>query len=103
MATRRDILNNVQGDVLIGGIPKQAQSFFFFSIKDDKVKDFCTALKQVADKIANGTEIEQIRRRINHIKDRFPDGRGEKLDDQGRIPYVAANIAFSFRGLKKVR
>ena len=81
-------LDNVQGDILMSGLPKRAEIFFFFTIVD--AQSFCTQLKKVADEISHTLHTTAARDDIAN------SGSG------ATVPVVGANIAFSFQGLQKV-
>ena len=86
-------LNNIQGDILLDGLPKRVESFFFFQIADGHVKDFCLSLKQVAKEIAHVDNTAQMRQDIN-------DGKAARKEG-GLVEMAGANIAFSWKGLQK--
>jgi hypothetical protein len=88
-------LNNIQGDILLRGLPKRAESFFFFQIADGHVKDFCRSLKQVAKDITHADNTAQMRRHII-------DGKAERGAND-LVEMAGANVAFSWKGLLKVR
>jgi len=81
-------LNNIQGDILLSGLPKKAEILLFFEIADAQA--FCSKLKQVADEIAHTVGAQTTRERIANNR------------NGGVVPTAAANIAFSFQGLQKV-
>ncbi|KAI7239998.1 hypothetical protein KC343_g4327 [Hortaea werneckii] len=81
-------LDNIQGDILLNGLPKKAEIFLFFEITDPKT--FCSKLKQVADEIAHTAHTSSSRDKIG------------KKDGPGIVDMAGANIAFSFRGLQKM-
>lgn len=81
-------LDNIQGDILLNGLPKKAEIFLFFEITDPKT--FCSKLKQVADEIAHSAHTSSSRDKIG------------KKNGAGIVEMAGANIAFSFRGLQKV-
>ncbi|KAI7198629.1 hypothetical protein D0869_00372 [Hortaea werneckii] len=81
-------LDNVQGDILLNGLPKKAEIFLFFEITDPKT--FCSKLKQVADEIAHTAHTSSSRDKIG------------KKNGAGIVDMAGANIAFSFRGLQKM-
>ena len=86
--------NNIQGDILLDGLPKRVESFFFFQIVDGRVKDFCRSLKQVANEISHVDNTAQLRQVISDHKAARRDG--------SLVEMAGANIAFSWRGLQKV-
>lgn len=87
-------LNNIQGDILLDGLPKRVESFFFFQIADGHVKDFCLSLKQVAKEIAHVDNTAQMRQDIN-------DGKAARKEGD-LVEMAGANIAFSWKGLQKM-
>ncbi|GAB7361967.1 hypothetical protein MBLNU230_g2004t1 [Neophaeotheca triangularis] len=87
-------LANVQGDILMEGLPKRNESFFFFTIKDGSVAAFCQSLAQVAQKITPASRAESVRK---EIKDGKAQGKGDTL-----VSTAGANIAFSASGLRKM-
>jgi hypothetical protein len=87
-------LKNVQGDILLDGLPKRVESFFFFQIADGHVKDFCRSLEELANDISHVDNTAQMRQ---DIRDNKPTGKEGDL-----IPMAGANISFSWKGLQKV-
>lgn len=81
-------LDNIQGDILLDGLPKKTETFVFFSINDPTT--FCQELRQVADEIAHTVHVADARSNIASNK------------GDGTVSTVGANIAFSFQGLKRV-
>lgn len=81
-------LDNIQGDILLNGLTKKAETFLFFEITDPKT--FCSKLKQVADEMAHTAHTSSSRDKIG------------KKNGAGIVDMAGANIAFSFRGLQKV-
>lgn len=88
-------LKNIQGDILLDGLPKRAESFFFFQIADGRVKDFCRSLKQVANEISHVGNTSQLRRDIDEHKATTQDG--------SLVEMAGANISFSWKGLQEAR
>ncbi|KAM0688981.1 hypothetical protein Q7P36_011057 [Cladosporium allicinum] len=87
-------LNNIQGDILLDGLPKRVESFFFFQIADGHVKDFCLSLKQIPREIAHVDNTAQMRQDINNGKAARKEG--------GLVEMAGANIAFSWKGLQRM-
>lgn len=87
-------LTNIQGDILLDGLPKRAETFFFFQIIDGQVKDFCRSLKQVAKEIASVEDTKKMRGDIDATRDARKEGEDVKM--------AGVNIAFSWNGLQKV-
>lgn len=87
-------LKNIQGDILLDGLPKRVESFFFFQIADGRVKDFCRSLKQVANEISHVGNTAQLRQDIDEHKAATKDG--------SLVEMAGANIAFSWKGLQEV-
>jgi hypothetical protein len=87
-------LNNIQGDILLDGLPKRVESFFFFQIVDGRANDFCRSLKQVAKEIAHVGNTAQMRQGIS-------DGKTARKEGD-LVEMAGANIAFSWKGLQKV-
>lgn len=88
-------LENIQGDILLDGLPKRVESFFFFfQIADGKVKDFCRSLQQVAQEISHVDKTAQMRQDISTSKPARKEG--------DLVEMAGANIAFSWKGLQKV-
>jgi hypothetical protein len=88
-------LKNVQGDILLNGLPKRVESFFFFQIADGHIKDFCRSLKTLSNEISHVDDTAQMRRDISNSK-----GPGKEGD---LVEMAGANIAFSWKGLQKVQ
>jgi hypothetical protein len=87
-------LKNVQGDILLDGLPKRVESFFFFQITDGHVKDFCRSLKELAKDISHVDNTAQMRQDIGNNKPARKEGDLVKM--------AGANISFSWKGLQKV-
>ena len=87
-------LKNIQGDILLDGLPKRVESFFFFQIVDGKVKDFCRSLQHVAKEISHVDNTAQMRQDISASKPARKEG--------DLVEMAGANIAFSWKGLQKV-
>ena len=95
-------LANIQGDILFG-LPKQSQSFFFFSI--DQADAFRSDLTKLIPLI---TSAEQSKGNVSEIKQfklnaniRIDAGDGEAVHPDV-ITVSGVNIAFSSKGLHKV-
>lgn len=88
-------LSNVQGDILFDGLPKRNESFFLFTI--DQAQAFCQVLPTLAGQISDSRQTRDARIKIKEFKDKNPG------KDADTIPTVGACIAFSRRGLDKVR
>jgi hypothetical protein len=88
-------LKNVQGDILLNGLPKRVESFFFFQIADGHIKDFCRSLKTLSNDISHVDNTAQMRQDIGNNK-----GSGKEGD---LVDMAGANIAFSWKGLQKVQ
>lgn len=98
MASPITDLTNVQGDILLNGLPKEVEAFWFFTIAQDQISKFCTNLRKVAqDEITSTDNVMSTRRNIKDFRENLkPNAAVTKL------PTVGANIAFTFKGLKKV-
>lgn len=79
--------NNIQGDILLGGLPKKTQTFLFFQIDKNRVKDFRTQLGQFVPLITTTAQAIKDREKIK-------EGRG-----QGLLKLSGVNVAFSQKGL----
>jgi hypothetical protein len=88
-------LKNIQGDILLDGLPKRVESFFFFQIADGHVKDFCRNLKGVANDISHVDNTAQMRQDIGNNKSARREG--------DLVEMAGANISFSWKGLQKVQ
>lgn len=96
MASNLTDLSNVQGDILLNGLNKEVETFWFFTIAD--TRSFCRKLRQVAtEEISHTQNVLDTRRNIKDFKTR------EGNSPSGRVPTIGANISFSFTGLQKVR
>ncbi|PPJ57342.1 hypothetical protein CBER1_01382 [Cercospora berteroae] len=95
MASNLTDLSNVQGDILLKGLNKEAETFWFFTIADSR--SFCQKLRQVAtEEISHTQNVLYTRRNIKDFKTR------EGNSPSGRVPTIGANISFSFTGLQKI-
>lgn len=83
-------LDDIQGDILLGGFPKRAEVYCFFKIND--IKEFASRLKQVH--FTSASDIMADRQRLPKPGFRSSDFL---------FPVVGQNIAFTCRGLDKVR
>lgn len=92
-------LTNIQGDILLNGLPKEVEAFWFFTIPDGQATNFCSSLRNVAQQEITSTDnVQSTRKNIRDFKASLdPNAPPQKL------PTVGANISFTFRGLKKVR
>ncbi|KAL9609257.1 MAG: hypothetical protein Q9167_005958 [Letrouitia subvulpina] len=83
----------VQGDVLLGGIPKKTETYFFFQIKDTHVHEFRAQLAHLIPLITSTAQVQHDRKRISE----------SKKEKQGHIiKIIGVNIAFSHKGLVKL-
>jgi hypothetical protein len=87
-------LKNIQGDILLDGLPKRVESFFFFQIADGHVKEFCRSLKGLANDISHVDNTAQMRQDIGDNKAARKEG--------DLVEMAGANISFSWKGLQKV-
>ncbi|KAL2064067.1 hypothetical protein VTL71DRAFT_4561 [Oculimacula yallundae] len=88
-------LDNIQGDIL-SGLPKKGEIFYFFRIKKDLVKDFCTGIGELAHLITSVTQCENDRQTIVKEKERAAlEDRAPNL-----LEISGINIAFSHKGLR---
>lgn len=83
-------LNNVQGDIL-SGLPKKAETFFFFEI-DKNVDAFRARLQKVVPLIASDKSVSTGREKI----------AAHRKNHSGFLSVAFANISFSAKGLQKV-
>lgn len=90
-------LSNVQGDILLNGLNKEVETFWFFSIPSGQEKKFCQKLRKVATEEISHTQNSLDTRR--NIKD-FKASAGNSAT--AKVPTIGANISFSFKGLQKV-
>lgn len=74
------------------GFPKKAEIFYFFQIKND-VQAFRTRLHKLVPLITSSEEVKSGRQRIINHRQNHPQP----------LPIAFTNIAFSSKGLKKVR
>lgn len=88
-------LDYIQGDIL-SGLPKKGEVFYFFQIKDGRVRDFCTGIGELSHLITSVTQCEADRQRIIKEKERaaLHDTIPKLLEMSG------INIAFSHKGLR---
>ena len=91
-------LNNIQGDIL-SGLPKRTQTYFFFQIDDARVKEFRLDLAQLVPSITTTAQVKNDREKIAQYKKSVADGK----TGQSLIEMSGVNIAFSQKGLQKVR
>lgn len=89
-------LANVQGDILLKGLPKEFETFWFFSISDSN--KFCELLRTVANEEISHTQNTRDTRK--QIKD-FKASAGTSQATE-KLPTVGANISFSAKGLQKI-
>ncbi|SMQ48323.1 unnamed protein product [Zymoseptoria tritici ST99CH_3D7] len=88
-------LTNVQGDILLDGLPKEVETFWFFDIVD--ATKFCKNLRVVANREISSTQ--DVREKRGEIKAFKQQG---KAAGGLQVPTVGANISFSAKGLKKI-
>ena len=60
--------NNIQGDILLGGLPKKTQTFLFFLIDKNHVHDFRTQLSHLVPLITTTAQTIKDREKINQNK-----------------------------------
>ncbi|KAI3397700.1 hypothetical protein diail_10469 [Diaporthe ilicicola] len=84
-------LNNIQGDIL-SGLPKKAETFFFFEIDKNHVNDFRARLLKVVPLIASDKSVSSGRDQI----------AAHKRNHSSLLSLALANISFSSKGLKKI-
>ncbi|KAK4493896.1 hypothetical protein PRZ48_015081 [Zasmidium cellare] len=91
-------LTNIQGDILLNGLPKEVEAFWFFTIPDGQAASFSSNLRKVAQQEITSTDnVQSTRKNIRDFKASLaPNAPAEKL------PTVGANISFTFNGLKKI-
>lgn len=90
-------LKNVQGDILLGGLNKEVETFWFFTIADGQENKFCQNLRAVANQeISHTQHTLDTRRDIRDLKAKKGNSKAAPL------PTIGANISFSFTGLQKV-
>lgn len=95
-ATPLTDLTNVQGDILLKGLPKDAETFWFFSISNSI--DFCKLLSTVAtEEISHTQNTRDARKQIKDFK-----ANAGANNTAGKLPTVGANISFSAKGLQKI-
>ncbi|KAK5071212.1 hypothetical protein LTR64_007716 [Lithohypha guttulata] len=95
--------NNVQGDILGDGFPKQVELFWFFKI--EQAGEFRKKLSQLIPLIASVKNQEEERQRIREaIKANITAGKDATSQDarDKSVPSKLANIAFTFTGLSKM-
>ncbi|KAI7785084.1 dyp-type peroxidase [Diaporthe eres] len=83
-------LNNIQGDIL-SGLPKKAETFYFFEI-DKNVDSFRTRLHKVVPLIASDKSVSTGRDKI----------ASHRKHHTGFLSIAFANISFSSKGLQKI-
>lgn len=79
--------NNIQGDILLGGLPKKTQTFLFFQIDKNRVHDFRTQLSQLVPLITTTAQTVKDRAKLNQHK------------GGGLIKLSGVNIAFTHKAL----
>lgn len=79
--------NNVQGDILLGGLPKKTQTFLFFQIDQNRVQDFRTQLYQLVPLITTTAQTVKDRAKIAQNK-------GKPL-----LKLSGVNVAFTHKAL----
>jgi len=84
--------------IISAGLPKKAEKFFFFAIKDGKLPDFCKDLGELLPYITTSQGCLDLKDKIKKEKKRAKD-HGE---DPKMIEMSAVNISFSQKGLKAV-
>ena len=95
-------LDNVQGDLFSRGFPKFYESYYFFSIVQDKEKDFCKALKiLVSEKDKHISSLTKVLADWAKVDDVARNNREDPAHKKF-IPTSNALIAFTKRGLDKV-
>ena len=95
-------LDNVQGDLFNRGFPKYNETYYFFTIVQDKEKDFCKALKiLVSEKDKHISSLTKALADWEKVDGVAKKNREDPSHKQF-IPTSNALIAFTKRGLDKV-
>lgn len=87
------LLDNVQGDILVG-IPKKTELLCFFSIDASQIDKFRTSLGSLIPLITTGKGTQRDKARV------FAHKRARA---RGLVAIAEVNIAFSHTGVQKVR
>lgn len=89
-------LANVQGDVLLKGLAKEVETFWFFTIANST--KFCKSLRTVAtEEISHTQNTRDTRRQIKDFK-----ANAGNTTATAKLPTIGANISFSAKGLQKI-
>ena len=83
----------------LGGLPKKTQTFLFFSINSQGVKDFQNRLKIFAPLITTVTDVFNDREKIKESQ----DDANKKNITAPDLPITGINISFTKKGLDLVR
>ncbi|CZT15973.1 uncharacterized protein RCC_01813 [Ramularia collo-cygni] len=95
-ATLLPDLANVQGDILLRGLPKETETFAFFTITNGT--KFCKLLRTVAtEEISHTQNTLDTRKQIKDFK-----ANAGAAGPTTKLPTVGANISFSAKGLQKI-
>ncbi|KAK4695719.1 hypothetical protein P7C71_g2086, partial [Lecanoromycetidae sp. Uapishka_2] len=89
-------LNNVQGDILKGGLPKKTQVLFFFQINHARVHEFRTQLAKLVPLITSTAHVLGLRDNIAKNKD---EAAAKKVSPP-LLTISGVNLSFTSKGLK---
>ncbi|KAF2232962.1 Dyp-type peroxidase [Viridothelium virens] len=88
-------LENVQGDILGGGLPKKAETYYFFRVENAEVKAFRSRLAELVPLITTSADVAKHRVKISeHKRNTANEGRWLRMS--------GVNLAFSQKGLKQL-
>ncbi|KAL6720877.1 dye-decolorizing heme-containing peroxidase [Lecanora helva] len=91
--------NNVQGDILLGGLPKKTQTFLFFQIDANRIQEFRKQLTKLVPLITSTAQVIKDRTKIGQNKQAAED---PKTRSNLLVKLSGVNIAFSHTGLVQI-
>ncbi|ERF68523.1 hypothetical protein EPUS_05662 [Endocarpon pusillum Z07020] len=91
-------LNNIQGDIL-KGFPKKTETFYFFRIDDNRVKEFREQLTELVPLITTTNQIKDDRRKIDENKKK---GAERQHGPPKLLKMCGVGLSFSHKGLEKI-
>lgn len=91
--------NDIQGDILKGGLPKKTQTFFFFQIDKPRIQDFRKQLAKFVPLITTTAKVIEDRGKIDQSRKEAVRGPNAKTP---LVPLSGVNIAFTQKGLVQI-
>jgi len=89
-------LNNIQGDIWSKGFPKYNETYYLFTIKEERAADFARALRNMV------THQPHLISNLPTVKSNWAEINKHKQASGTKLPMPNALIAFTYKGLETV-